>query len=217
MNKNNIIITVVSVLAMVGFIFGAYSLTNKPAAAEFPQLKEVKSNDNFKWSSKKQNVLIEYSDLQCPACQAYGQLFKQLESDADFPKIKENITFVYRHFPLDNAHKNARAAAYAAEAASTQGKFFEMHDKLFAEQREWEFSDTAQKLFEGYAKELKLDITKFNADVKSKAVQDKVQSQFLSGTEVNVQGTPTFFLNGKKLENPGSVEEMKKVLLGVIK
>ena len=217
MNKNNIIITVVSVLAMIGFIFGAYALTNKPVAAEYPQLKEVKSTDNSKWSAKKQNVLIEYSDLQCPACQAYNQLFKQLESDKDFPKIKENITFVYRHFPLDNAHINARAAAYAAEAAGKQGKFYEMHDKLFEGQREWEFSENAAKIFEQYAKELKLDVNKLNADSKSKAVQDKVQSQFLSGTEVNVQGTPTFFLNGKKLENPGSVEDMKKILLDAIK
>lgn len=217
MNKNNIIITVVSVLAMVGFIFGAYALTNKPTAAEYPQLKEVKATDHIKWSTKKQNVFIEYSDLQCPACQAYHQLFKQIESDKDFPKIKENITFVYRHFPLDTAHPNARKAAYAAEAANKQGKFFEMHDVLFEKQSDWSASTTPEKIFEQYAKELKLDTTKFNADSKSKEVQDIVQNQFLSGSEVNVQGTPTFFLNGKKLDNPGSPDDMKKMLLSVIK
>ncbi len=218
MNKNTIIITAVSVFAMIGFLFGAYALTAKPKVTEYPQLKEVKATDHIKWSTKKQNVLIEYSDLQCPACQAYNELFKQLESDTQsFPKIKENITFVYRHFPLDNAHQNARKAAYAAEAAAKQGKFFEMHDVLFEKQRDWEFNNVPEKLFEQYAKELKLDVTKFNEDSKSKETQDKVQNQFLSGTEVNVQGTPTFFLNGKKLDNPGSVEEMKKVLLNEIK
>lgn len=74
-----------------------------------------------------------------------------------------------------------------------------------------------EKLFEGYAKDLKLDTIKFNQDSKSKELKDKVQNEFLSGTEVNVQDTPTFFLNGRKLENLGSVDDMKTVLLVEIK
>src|SRR5690606_8652134 len=125
---------------------------------------------------------------------------------ANDPEVTENVTFVYRHFPLDAAHPNAREAAYAAEAAGKQGKFFEMHDVLFEKQSEWSPLPDPKETFIGYAEALKLDIEKFTTDMDSKEVQDKVQNDFLSGNEFNVQGTPTFFLNGKRIPNPASVE-----------
>ena len=211
MNKNNIIIITVSIVAMFGFLYGAYMLTSKPEVSEFPQLKEVKATDHTKWSNKNENILVEYSDLQCPACgQYHNLLLSKLDEDKD---VTDKITFVYRHFPLDGAHPNAREAAYAAEAAAIQGKFFEMHDILFEKQAEWSPESNPDERFMTYAKELKLDEERFKKDMTSKEVQDKVQNDFLSGNDVQVQGTPTFFLNGTKLQNPASVEEFKKVLL----
>jgi protein-disulfide isomerase len=76
--------------------------------------------------------LIEYSDFQCPACGFYFPLLKKLEEE-----FGENIAIVYRHFPLSSVHPNAKFAAYAAEAAGKQGKFWEMHDLIFTNQSEW--------------------------------------------------------------------------------
>ncbi len=211
MNKNTIIITAVSVIVMLGFLVGAYMLTSKPEVTEYPQLKEVKASNNVKWSKKNERVLVEFSDLQCPACAQYHNvLLKELSKDKE---VTDNVTFVYRHFPLDAAHPHAREAAYAAEAAGKQGKFFEMHDLLFENQNAWSGEANPVPTFVGYAKKLKLNEDQFNTDMKSKEIQDKVQDEFLLGTQVGVQGTPTFFLNGKKLTTPGTIEEFKQMLL----
>jgi protein-disulfide isomerase len=211
MNKNTIIITAVSVIVMLGFLVGAYMLTSKPEVTEYAQLKEVKATNNVKWSKKNERVLVEFSDLQCPACAQYHNvLLKELAKDKE---VTDAVTFVYRHFPLDAAHPHAREAAYAAEAAGKQGKFFEMHDLLFENQNTWSGEADPIPTFVGYAKKLKLIEEKFNTDMKSKEIQDKVQNEFLLGTQVGVQGTPTFFLNGKKLTTPGTIEEFKQMLL----
>lgn len=211
MTKNNIIITVVSIVVMLGFLVGAYMLTTKPEVTEYPQLKEVTSTDHVKWSNKKEKVLVEFSDLQCPACgQYHNLLLDQLDKDKE---VTSKITFVYKHFPLDAAHPHAREAAYAAEAAGKQGKFFEMHDLIFENQATWSEEANPVNTFIGFAKKLKLNEDQFKKDMASNEVKDRVQKDFLAGNDVGVQGTPTFFLNGKKLDNPGSVEDFKKVLL----
>lgn len=93
---------------------------------------EVKVNDNVKGSREAKAVLIEYSDFQCPACQVYYPVVKQLTEE-----LGNEILVVYRHFPLTTIHPNALPAAKAAEAAGKQGKFWEMHDMLFDKQSEW--------------------------------------------------------------------------------
>jgi len=195
-------------------LFGAYYLTSKPQQTTFPQLAEVKSDDHIKWASESAHILIEYSDFQCPACGSYSGLIESLDADEEFvSKVKTNIAFVYRHFPLDNAHPNARVAAYAAEAAGSQDKFFEMHDLLFANQSEWSESTNPEEMFKEYATELELDLEQFEIDSKSSEVKDRVQSDYRSGLDVDVPGTPTFYLDGNKLQNPNSAEDFKELLL----
>jgi len=211
MNKNTIVISIVSIVVMLGFLFGAYMLTSQPEVTEYEQLKTVGSTAHIKWSPEKKNILIKYSDFQCPACAQYHSVvIKELEKDKE---VTDKITFVYRHFPLDTAHPNAREAAYAAEAAGKQGKFYEMHDMLFDNQNTWSPMANPQETFISYAKELKLDEEQFKKDMTSQEVKDIVQNDFISGTEANVQGTPTFFFNGKRLQTPGTIEEFKQMLL----
>lgn len=211
MNRNNIIITVVSIIVMLGFLVGAYMVTSKPAVTEYPELKEVKASDHTKWSKKNERVLVEFSDLQCPACAQYHNvLLKELSKDKD---VTDNVTFVYRHFPLDAAHPHAREAGYAAEAAGKQGKFFEMHDLIFENQAKWSGEANPVNTFIGYAKGLKLNEDQFKKDMNSSEVKDRVQNDFLAGSDYGVQGTPTFFLNGKRLPNPATIEEFKQLLL----
>ena len=125
---------------------------------------------------------------------------------------KTSLKVVYKHFPLTQIHQNALIGAKAAEAAGLQGKFWEMHDMLYDKQTEWSTGLTARDMIMNYAATLKLDTVKFSQDLNSKAVEEKVFAEAKEGAALGVQGTPTFFLNGKKINNPRSLEELDKLV-----
>lgn len=132
-------------------------------------------------------VLVEYSDFQCPFCERfYSQTELQLRKDyVDTGKIQ----FIYKHFPLDQLHPNARPAARAAECAKDQGKFWEYHDALFSTQQ----LDEAG--FKKYAADLKLDTAKFNACLAADANKDTIiNAQESEGISNGIQGTPGFVI-----------------------
>jgi protein-disulfide isomerase len=135
--------------------------------------------------------IVEFSDFQCPACLIVQEPLKQI-----LKKYEGKIEFVYRHFPLSTIHKNATSASYAAEAAFLQGKFWEMHDKLFATQPDWALSPDPKTVFAGYALELGMDKDKFLSDYDSQVVKDSVNADILAATRYALTGTPTFFVNG---------------------
>lgn len=210
MTRNQIIIAVVSVIALFGFLFGAYTLTNKSGDVLFPEVSKVLPNDHVKWAKDKKNILVEYSDLQCPACKSFHDIIQsEIETDKS---ITSKVTFVYRHFPLYQTHPYAEKAAFAAEAAALQDKFFEYTDKLFLNQENWSAGKDIDKKFETYANELKLDVQKFKKDINSQAVKNKVQADAASGDTFQVNATPTFYLNGKKLNSVRSFEEFVQLL-----
>lgn len=194
-NKNTIIITVLSIIFIFGFLMLAYTLTNTNNSEVFEAAKNIEKDDHVKWSKENKHMLVEYSDLQCPACKAYHTMIKTTIENTDIPK---KVTFVYRHFPLAQ-HKYSRDAAYAAEAAGEQGKFFEMSDKLFETQDDWSKSNTPGEYFTKFAKDLKLDVKKFEKDRVSAEMKNRVQNDFVTGSNVKVNSTPTFFLDGKKI------------------
>lgn len=138
--------------------------------------------------------LVEFSDLQCPACKAAEPSAREVISS--FPPDK--LQFVYKHFPL-TAHKWSRQAANAAEAAGAQGKFWQMHDALFDSQDQWSNLADPKPYFIDIAKNLGLDINKFQQDLDKNTYADKVESQVQEGFKVGVNATPTFYLNGQKL------------------
>lgn len=166
----------------------------------------INANDHTEGNDKSSVTLVEYSDFQCPACGAYYPLVKKINDE-----FKDKIYFAYRHFPLSQ-HKNAKLAAYVAEAAGKQGKFFDMHNMLFDNQLTWSESNDAQKIFTEYAVKLGLDMEKFNIDIKSKETIQKVDADAISGVNSGVDSTPSFFLNGKKIENPQNYEEFRKII-----
>jgi protein-disulfide isomerase len=210
LNKNTILITIGTVAAVFLFLVGAYLLIGKSAPAKtYPDVVKIASDDHVKWAKQSKNILVEYSDLQCPACQALHSLIKSQLENGDSYYMK-NITFVYRHFPLDQ-HQNSHVAAYAAEAAGRQGKFFEMSDKLFDTQTVWGVDANPGTYFETYAKELGLNIEQFNNDRDSKAVKDRVARDIASGQQFELEATPTFYYNGKKLEY-ANFDDFKKQL-----
>lgn len=132
--------------------------------------------------------LVEFSDYQCPACGSFKPVVDQVVE-----KYKDKLLFAYRNFPLSQ-HEFAQKAAEVAESAGEQGKYWEMHDYLFANQAN--FSD---EIFQEGAKKIGLDMDKFNESLKSGKFKPLIQDDVSYGTAHGVNSTPTFFLNGRKL------------------
>lgn len=170
----------------------------------------VSDSDWIKGNAQSVNTLIEYSDFQCPACAYYAPLVQKLSIE-----LGDRLRIAYRHFPLPN-HKNAMLAALAAESAGQQGKFWEMHDLIFANQIDWQNlpQNEAGKNFESYAEKLNLNLNKFKADLENPNLNKKIEDNFQNGVAIGINATPTFFLNGKKLINPRDYESFKNIILG---
>jgi protein-disulfide isomerase len=207
-----------AIVAVFGFLGVSYLFTSKPNKntdpAHLAAINEpVKSELGERTQGSGSARLIEYYDFQCPSCKTFHNFLKSKKSsDATFAAmLKEKYTFVYRHFPLQNIHPNAYAAATAAEAAGIQGKYFEYVDALFQTQESWTKEPDPTKKFEEIAKTLKLDIAKFKADRSSSAVKAKIEADIHSGLKARIPGTPSFFLNGKRLEF-GSFDELETIL-----
>ncbi len=148
---------------------------------------------------------VEYGDFQCPACGAYYPLVKQA-----LKAYGDKIKFTFKNFPLSQ-HKNADIASRAGESAREQGKFMEMYDMLYTNQEKWAESTTARDTFIGYAKTLNLDLTKFQKDIDSDAIESRVRNDYQEGVSLGVNSTPTFFVNGRQIQNPQSYDEFQRI------
>ena len=146
-------------------------------------------------SSSAKITLVEFGDYQCPACIEYHPLVKQLLSE-----YAGQINYVFRNFPLSQ-HVNAPASAYAAEAAGLQGKYWQMHDKIYESTGDWVALADPKSVFIGYAGLLGLDVKKFTSDIDSSDVKKKVQSDMNDGKVINLSETPTFYIDGVKIKN----------------
>ncbi len=206
----------IAILLILASIYGIVALSrsggddkNEPTKVE-TELTKISADDWVRGNPLAKTVLVEYSDLECPACGAYAPIVKSLVDE-----MGKDFALVYRHFPLGQ-HLGAKPAAYAAEAAGAQGKFWEMVDMIFDNQDKWEGRRNVDSVFEEYATTLGLDLAKFKTDRDSKATRDQVEADTTSGEKFLVTGTPTFYLNGKKIGNPGGLEEFKKLLAEAI-
>lgn len=214
-NTKRRVILWVSVIAGIGLIvFGMIKLAGStPASTQTGSLSQaVSSSDWAEGNINSKVVLVEYSDFQCPACEVFYSVLKDIQA-----KYGNQMEFVYRHFPLSQ-HANARLAAQAAEAAGKQGKFWEMHDLLFKGQTTWasQSNSIAENTFISYAQSLKLNTDQFKSDISSQTVINKVENDYQSGLKSGVDGTPTFFLNGKKLPPPSSYADFESTISNAI-
>lgn len=197
----------IAVIALVGF--GIWKFASAPEVPnEKVSLLEVTEKDWVKGESNAPVTLVEYTDFQCPACGAYHPLIKQLTEE-----FGDKVKVVIRHYPLIQIHKNALPSARAAEAAGRQGKFWEMYDLLFVNQKDWSLAeDPTKSIFPSYAGRIGLDVEKFRQDMADSSIDDKINQDRQTGNDLEITGTPTFFLNGKKLDNPRSIEEFKSLV-----
>jgi protein-disulfide isomerase len=163
--------------------------------------------DSVKIGSASAKVtLVEFGDYQCPACASAHPIVNRI-----IENNKKKILFVFRHFPLP-LHKNARLAAIVAEAAGRQGKYWEMHDRLYENQTEWAESNKPIEFFNKYAAGLKLDMDQFAQDLKDKKIAKKIDSDKRDGLAAAVQATPTFFVNGRRIQGVMSYDELQKLI-----
>lgn len=141
-------------------------------------------------------VVVEYADFQCPGCAGAYPGLKTIKE-----KYKENVAHVFRNFPLTTIHPNALAAATAAEAAGLQGKFWEMHDKLYENQQNWSTVDASKRtdVFIGYAKAIGLDVEAFKTDLSDPRIADKISRDRALAGKLKVNSTPTVYVNQHKL------------------
>lgn len=155
----------------------------------------------------KSITLVEYGDIQCPACKVYHPIVKQLL--ASYP---ERVKLIFKNFPLTSVHPNAMNAAIAAEAVGRQGKYFQFVDLMYEKQDEWAGLDDPQPKFEEYVKSLGLSVEQFQKDQKDPAIAKLINDERNEGIQNGVSGTPSFFVDGKKIENPNSIGDFKKII-----
>lgn len=147
--------------------------------------------------------LVEYGDYQCPGCGDFYQTIKDVAQ-----KYSKLIQFQFINFPLTSIHPNTFAASRAAEAAAMQGKFWQMHDKLYEQNQAYYLNQTPtwipasdpMPFFNQYAKELGLNMNQFQNDFKSSKVNDEINADKNKGEKLQVDATPTFYLDGNKLD-----------------
>jgi protein-disulfide isomerase len=177
---------------IVVLLFGGAMWYSRVSAAQSNEgveiLRYVKEN------TEAPVKLVEYSDFQCPACASFQPVLEEVMN-----KYGDNLSFEYKHFPLP-MHPLAIPAAMAAEAAGQQGKFFEFHDLLFANQETWANSATPNTFFLQYAEQLGLDTQQFRRQMKSSILRDKIRNGILEGQDLKIDHTPSFFLNGKLMD-----------------
>lgn len=150
--------------------------------------------------------IIEFGDFQCPACQA---------AEADVRKMiaahPDDVQFIFRHFPL-GIHPNAAPASQAAEAAGNQGKFWEMHDLIYDNQTVWSTQTNPESTFVSYAKQLGLDDKKFRDDYNSDAVKNIIKRDQDYGESLEVNQTPTFYVNGQKVAGAQTFDQWQSLI-----
>ncbi len=164
-----------------------------------PELKvAVSEEDHVQGAASAKVTLVEYGDFQCPDAGASYPMVKKLQK-----RFGEKLRFVYRHFPLDRIHPMAEPAAELAEYAAAQGKFWEMHDALFEQQR-----GLSLGMLGNTAQGLGLDRRAADAAVEDQTYGERIDRDVEGGTRSGVHGTPTFFINGERYEGEWEYEEL---------
>lgn len=173
-----------------------------------PQLPQSNGSNNVYGKVDSPVTLTEYVDFQCEGCYAFYPTVKEVKE-----KYQDKVKFQIKYFPIANSHQYARLATGYAEAAARQGKFFEMHDKIFEGQKIWETATKPQEYFDGYANEIGLDMSKLKSDRENPDIAATINADLEEVKKLGGTGTPTFALNGKMIETPENSTEAFYTLL----
>ena len=174
----------------------------------------IDASDHVRGSASAKVTLIEYGDFECPACAQWDTIVKQIETN-----YGSNVRIAFRNYPLTQIHQNAQIAAQAAEAAGLQGKYWEMHELLYTTQGEWATVSSDQVVatrFDEYARRIGLDVKRFDSDIASQAVMDRISRDVTTGDQAKIDHTPTFFLNESQIPNPEGYAPFATILENAI-
>jgi len=212
MNQKQILFLTLGLIVLFGGLFGIYSLLGAgPDDTSIAKIKNEKPVGRTMWNREgASHTLTVFSDFQCPACKIFHEYLMGFEASAS-PNlnITKKTAFVFRYFPLYQIHEHAFALAYAAEAAAAQGKFEKITKRFFADQTKLEGVKDINSYLAGVAKDIGLDEKKFNTDRNNKSLQDVIQNDLSLGEKLGVNSTPTFFLDGEKLESVAPADVLK--------
>ncbi len=153
-------------------------------------------------------MLEEFGDFECAPCRSLHPVLKSIKAD-----FGSRVVIVFREFPLVSKHKHALEAAQAAEAAGLQGKFWEMHDLLYENQKTWRESTDARLIFEEYAIKTGLALDRFKQDISSEIVNRRIALDRRRGNWIGVTGTPTVFLNGREVPSESWTADPLRALI----
>lgn len=189
---------IIGVIALVTLTSGAILYrARKPHSSVVPSAMSVGNRHaeevHVRGPADAAVTLEEFGDFQCPPCGGLEGPLQQIERD-----YASSLRVIFRHFPF-TIHEHAHEAAYAAEAAGLQGRFWEMHDLLYREQAVWAKTKDAQSLFNSYAGIIGLNLEQFKKDVGSEKVKAKVESDRKRGETLGVKNTPTIFINNQSV------------------
>lgn len=168
--------------------------------------KRLSGEDHILGHMKAPVQIIEYGDFQCPFCAAAAPLLDTLISN-----YQNEVCLAFRHFPLSTIHPDAPMAAVASESAAEQGKFWEMHHALLANQ-----GDLSTENILDIARSLDLDMKKFVKDLDREDLAEKVQNDFSSGVRSGVNGTPSLFINGERYDGVPSYEALQDLVEDIL-
>ena len=191
-----IIVAIVAAAAISG---GAILYqTQRPHLLSIPQDKAISGKpDTEKMHIRGEPdapvTIEEFGDFECPPCGSMSPYLDQLINE-----FKPRVRLVFRNFPLP-AHKHAREAAYAAEAAGLRGKFWEMHDVLYQEQSTWSKAEDPRELFEAYAGTIGLNVPEFKKDMENEKLKERVEADHSRGKSLGIKSTPAVFINNREL------------------
>ena len=152
--------------------------------------------------------LEEFGDFECPPCGMFHPILQQMHAE-----FGDKMQITFREFPLVPTHQHALPAASAAEAAGLQGKFWEMHDLIYEHQNDWKKEFDVRPVFEGYAKQIGLDVERFKRDVAGDAVAQRIMQDGKRGHSMGVKGTPTVFMNGREVSFENLPAEKLRVVI----
>jgi len=173
--------------------------TKWEGALTFPVSEE---RDHIEGTAGAAVTLVEYGDYECPYCGAAYPIIKQVQA-----RMGPRLRFVFRNFPITTSHPHAEQAAEAAEAAAGQGRFWQMHDLLYENQRRLRDPD-----LRAYAGQLGLDVESFDQELAEHVHAARVHEDFMSGVRSGVNGTPTFYIDGARHDDSYEIETLLSAL-----
>ncbi len=165
-------------------------------------LPVTEDRDHIQGPADAAVTLVEYGDYECPYCGAAYPIIKEVQA-----RMGERLRLVFRNFPITTSHPHAQQAAEAAEAAAAQGRFWQMHDRLYENQRRLREPD-----LRAYAEQLGLDVERFETELAEHVHAGRVHEDFLSGVRSGVNGTPTFYINGVRHDDSYEIETLLAAL-----